>query len=252
METYIHEETLEETLGETLDETIVYCDKCTTVFSSQKELEIHQNTRGRTIHTCQICLFASCSTNELYQHYQNSHTDLNYRGKKNILAGNVVDDLDNLLHNESTDHKVANDGLHQFQSPHIHEDLGRLSIRGGTESFKIHGENDNAGSNAKNDIIIGSTNLKQEDVKAEPIGLYTRSTIDAENIKTEPIENNEDSVAYEKNIVEQDDIKNFEAKLKSERLTTTPDLITTRKHKRNKEGTTLEIIEWGKPWGWGM
>ena len=103
----------------------------------------------------------------------------------------------------------------------------------------------------KNDIIIGSTNLKQEDVKAEPIGLYTRSTIDAENIKTEPIENNEDSVAYEKNIVEQDDIKNFEAKLKSERLTT-PDLITTRKHKRNKQGTTLEIIEWGKPWGWGM
>ena len=242
METYIHEVTLEETLvSENLEETIIYnCDKCPNVFSSLKELEIHQNTKSpRTLHTCQICLFASCSTNELNQHYLNTHTDLNYRGKKNI-------------------HEVVNNpSCHQFQSTHIHEDFGRLSIGGSNdddESLKIHSENDNGPitSNAKNDIISGSI-LKAEDIKVEPLdlGRSTTAIIKAENIKTEPIQNNEDStITYEEKV--ELDKKIFETKsnnLQRLKTTTTTDLLTLRKHKRNKQGSTIEIIKWGKPWG---
>ena len=120
------------------EENIVYCDKCTTVFSDQKELEDHQNIRGRTLHTCQICLFASCSTNELHQHYQNSHSDRNYRGKKNILAGNVDDDLDNLFQNASTDDNGVDNGCwHQFQSTQIHTAGQKIKKSPGKKTCKI-------------------------------------------------------------------------------------------------------------------
>ena len=121
----------------------------------------------------------------------------------------------------------------------VHEDLGlgRLSI-GGNEPFKfLPSENDDDGHdpNAKNNIIAGSSNIKPEDVKAEPLDLDKITIDDALNIKTEPIENNENSIAL--------DEKNCETKLNSQRLTTfSTDLVTTRKHKRNEQGIVGQKI----------
>ena len=120
----------------------------------------------------------------------------------------------------------------------VHEDLGlgRLSI-GGNEPFKfLPSENDDDGHepNAKNDIIAGSSNLKPEDVKAEPLDLDKSTIDDALNIKTEPIENNENSIAL--------DEKNCETKLNSQRLTTLSTDLETRKHKRNEQGMVGQKI----------
>ena len=116
--------------------------------------------------------------------------------------------------------------------------LGRLSI-GGNEPFKFlpseNDDDDGHDPNAKIDIIAGSSNLKPEDVKAEPLDLDKSTIDDALNIKTEPIENNENSIEL--------DEKNCEAKLNSQRLTTlSTDLVTTRKHKRNEQGIVGQKI----------